>query len=452
MAKSHQSAHKRQLGKSGSESESGRDEKVSNRPKTKTMSGESVASHSRDSIEKKAKPSHNSTAKNSATLHQHKSKNSTKIQGLQKAKSFNRSATIPTAPDSAVSVLSGVKTAKTSPRSSSQSLVAVQKSQPQTKSRNWLWLGLISSLLVILALLAGVAFWPSNLPEDRAFTVEEGASLSLVARDLSEAGAIPSPIIFKLLVRLQGGGRSIKHGEYLIKSGASMEQIFLDMWRGRVIKYQLTIPEGLRVVDVLAMVGREKSLVGKLAMTLEEGSLYPETYDYSRGYSRGELVAKMQSAMSDALAKVWQGRAANLPYRSPKELLTMASIIERETPQPDERSRVAAVYLNRLRINMKLQADPTVVYGLGLKQPKLPLKKMLLTKDLALDSPYNTYRNFGLPPGPIANPSLASLQAAAHPITSKELYFVANGKGGHNFATNLVDHNRNVAVWRKLNR
>ena len=210
------------------------------------------------------------------------------------------------------------------------------------------------------------------------------------------------------------------------------------------------MPEGLTVAEVLALVGGAEGLAGEADGALAEGALLPETYNYSWGDDRGDLVDRMAAAMDAALAELWEGRADELPFDTPEEALVLASIVEKETGIAGERARVAAVFVNRLRRGMRLQSDPTVVYALT--EGSGALGRQLIRDDLAVQHPYNTYVHAGLPPGPIANPGRASIAAALDPAVSGDLYFVADGSGGHAFAPTLAQHNRNVARWRRLRR
>ncbi|MDI9349552.1 MAG: endolytic transglycosylase MltG [Candidatus Symbiobacter sp.] len=314
-------------------------------------------------------------------------------------------------------------------------------------------------LVLSVSVIAAIFLFPGGYSNEKVLDFESGKTLSQISTDLAQQEVIHSSFIFKLVLHapcLVSFGRYcpeyvLKAGEYRFAPGLSMWEIARQMVRGEVILHQLTVPEGLRVVDVWEIVRNSPYLAGDLPRDLPpEGALLPETYDAERGEQRAVILGRMMAAMARQTSKIWAERDLSIPLRSPLELVTLASIVERETALPEERPRVAAVYLNRLRRSMRLQADPTVVYAIGLANPNKPLRKILFTKDLLKPSPYNTYVNFGLPPGPIANPGVQSLLAVAHPLVSNELYFVANGRGGHNFASNLVDHNRNVAAWKKM--
>jgi UPF0755 protein len=282
--------------------------------------------------------------------------------------------------------------------------------------------------------------------------IPRGSHLGGIGDRLEQAGVVENGQIFAIGTRLLGNGRPLQAGEYEFAGGISAREVMQQMIEGRTVKRRLTIPEGLTVPEIVALVRQAEGLEGDLADTskLSEGSLLPETYFYSWGDSRSGMVERMQGAMEKMLAELWADRAAKLPLATPLDAVTLASIVEKETAVPDERPRVAAVFYNRLARGMKLQSDPTVIYALT--EGKAPLGRPLAHADLDVASPYNTYVAAGLPPGPIANPGRASLLAVLHPLTTQELYFVADGGGGHAFATTIDEHNRNVAKWRKLSQ
>ena len=219
---------------------------------------------------------------------------------------------------------------------------------------------------------------------------------------------------------------------------------------GRSIAYPITVAEGLTSAEVVTLLQEDARLTGDIAGTPPEGTLLPETYRVHRGDDRQALLDRMQQSMRETMDELWPGRAADLPYETREQALVLASIIEKETAVPEERGVVAGVFVNRLRRGMRLETDPTVIYALT--EGRGPLGRRLLRADLDVDSPYNTYRVAGLPPGPIANPGRASIAAALNPEETDYLYFVADGSGGHAFARTLREHNRNVAAWRRSRR
>ena len=291
---------------------------------------------------------------------------------------------------------------------------------------------------------------PSPLDQARTISVDRGASLSLIAEQLQRDGIISSKWLFVAGVWMNQQQGNMKAGEYLIPARASMYDIMEAMVTGRGILYAIAIPEGLTSQQIADRLGSEDILVGDMAATPPEGSLLPETYKFTRGDTRESIIARMGRERDRVLADVWARRAPDLPVATPDELVVLASIVEKETALADERSRVAAVFINRLRLNMRLQSDPTVIYGL-FKGAGKPSGFALSRADLENQSPYNTYVVNGLPPAPIANPGRASLEAVANPSRTRDLFFVADGSGGHAFAETYEEHLRNVARWREVN-
>ncbi len=262
------------------------------------------------------------------------------------------------------------------------------------------------------------------------------------AEALLRVGAIDSGHAFLLAYGLTEG--KLRAGEFALPAHASLREVLGLLRTARPVQHRLTIPEGLTASETALLIDRAEPMAGP-APVPEEGRFLPETYAFEYGASRATIVERAGRAMDRALAAAWAGRDEGLPLATPQELLVLASLVERETARADERPRVAAVFLNRLRRGMRLQSDPTVIYavsGGGV------MDRALVRADLDRANPYNTYRIPGLPPGPIASPSLAALAAAAHPAPGDELYFVADGSGGHVFARTLEEHNRNVAKWR----
>jgi UPF0755 protein len=313
----------------------------------------------------------------------------------------------------------------------------------------------LGCLILLIALAVAVVLVATNLwvgtgPAERpvAVVVPEGASLTRAATELEKAGAIRSASRFRLFARVFGGGGSIKAGEYQIPAGASQKDVLALLEDGKVRQRLVAVPEGYPSVMVHDAIMRADGLTGTVAVP-REGSVLPDSYAYQRGDTRAALVARMQKAMTDYLAAAWAKRKPGIAVTTPEQAIVLASIVEKETGKPSERRTVAAVYGNRLRIGMPLQADPTVIYPITKGRP---LGRRILRSELQAKNGYNTYASPGLPVGPIANPGRASIDAVLDPAQSQALYFVADGSGGHVFANTLAEHNANVAKWYAIRR
>ena len=322
--------------------------------------------------------------------------------------------------------------------------------------RSWL-IGL--GLALICLILAAIGVWhlaverfegPGPLSTERIVIIPRGTGVEQIAQTLASAGVIENPLLFELGVRVLEAGRRLKAGEYRFPAALSMRGAVEILELGQTVVHGLTVPEGLTSAQTVALVAAAEALSGDAGAVPEEGKLLPETYHFKRDDERAALLRRMAEAMDRTLAELWAKRAEDLPLKTPDEALILASMIERETGEAGERPLVASVFVNRLRRGMRLQSDPTVVYGITGGQG--PLGRALTRQDLQAPSAYNTYTIDGLPPGPIANPGRAALEAALRPAESRYLYFVADGTGGHAFATTLQEHNRNVAKWRKVQR
>ncbi|MDB5550241.1 MAG: hypothetical protein JWL86_225 [Rhizobium sp.] len=291
---------------------------------------------------------------------------------------------------------------------------------------------------------------PGPLEADTTFLVREGAGINEIGQSLERKGIISQSRIFTTVTKFLGEDQKSRHGEYEVKAHASMMEI-MDLFKtGKSIQYSVTMPEGLTVKQTFKRLAADPILEGDLPVDLPpEGSLRPETYKFTRGSKRGIIVAQMKAAQQKILDEVWEKRDKDSPLASKEEMLILASIVEKETGKADERPQVASVFLNRIKKGMRLQSDPTIVYGLFGGDGK-PSDRELTKADVDKETPYNTYEIDGLPPTPIANPGRAALEAVANPSRTDYLYFVADGTGGHAFAATLKEHNENVARWRKF--
>ena len=293
---------------------------------------------------------------------------------------------------------------------------------------------------------------PGPLKADTSVVIPRGASGRAIGSALVDAGVAADSRLFSIAVRFLAPARPLRAGEYAFSAGISLRDVVAKVQAGDTVVRRVTIAEGLTTRGILEVIAATEGLTGPIPEPLElgEGTLLPETYHFSLGDTRAELIARMTAARGAVLARLWADRKDGLPLASPQEALFLASIVERETAVPAERARVAGVFINRLIRGMRLQSDPTVAYGLF--DEAGALDRPLRRADLAVDHPYNTYVHQGLPPGPIANPGLASIAAVLNPAETNDLYFVADGTGGHAFARTLAEHNRNVANWRRIQR
>jgi len=295
---------------------------------------------------------------------------------------------------------------------------------------------------------------PGPLEIARTVVVPEGLSSNDISELLEKDGVIANrwPFMMGFLAESRLGPKKmvLKHGEYLIKPHASMRDIVDVLAEGKAVQYKVTIPEGLTSQQIVERLKAEENLTGAIAAVPAEGSLFPETYGIEKGMTRKALIERMQEKMQQFLAAAWEKRKPGLLLKTPQEAVVFASIVERETGRPDERDRVAAVFMNRLRKGMRLQSDPTVIYGLVGGQG--PLGRSLTRADLEQKSTHNTYQIDGLPPTPICNPGRSAIEATLNPATTNDLYFVADGTGGHVFSDTLKEHNAAVSNWRKVER
>jgi UPF0755 protein len=291
---------------------------------------------------------------------------------------------------------------------------------------------------------------PGPLAADKIVVIAREDDGGPIGDQLEREGVIDSAIWFSAMTLIDGSRGALKRGEYAFKAGVSLRQVEDELVSGKVVLHALTIPEGLTSDQVVQRLRDSDILVGEIKEPPREGSILPETYKFARGETRQAILTVMEKAQAKAVDEIWAKRANDLPIKSPGELVALASIVEKETGKADERARVAGVFINRLRRHMKLESDPTIVYGLAFGKGGLghPISKA----ELEQATPYNTYIISGLPPGPICNPGRAALEAAANPSATKELYFVADGTGGHAFAETLDQHLKNVAHWRDVEK
>ena len=329
---------------------------------------------------------------------------------------------------------------------------------PQMNSKSAIFfmrLKILVSAVIITAFFISVAigtlfFLPlqNDMGNEAAvFGIETGSPLPLIAQRLESESFISNKYVFRFGVQLFGNAGRLKAGEFRIPTRSSMYRIMQVLTEGQAVLHSVTIPEGLSNIQIFNLLSYSPLLEGDITRTPSEGSLLPETYYFPRGSSRDALIRQMEKAMRQTLDQLWEKRAPNLPLKSQEEAVVLASIVEKETGIAAERSLVASVFINRLNKNMRLQSDPTIIYGL--KKGEVlgrPIRKSEIKKPTA----HNTYVIRGLPPTPIANPGRLALAATLNPAMTEYLYFVANGTGGHVFAKTLAAHNKNVKNWRRM--
>ncbi len=316
---------------------------------------------------------------------------------------------------------------------------------------SWAFTGL-AALLVAAFLLAAEAQRPGPVAragEETLVVIPPGHGVNAIGRRLEAAGAIRSAIFFRAATLVYGGGRPLQAGEYAIPSRANLRSVIEQLGEGRAVLHAVTVPEGWTSAMVVDLLAGADFLAGDTPPAPPEGSLLPETYKVSRGADRAELLADMRRAHARTVAELWEGRAADLPFDTPEEAVILASIVEKETGIAEERPRVASVFVNRLRRGMRLESDPTIIYGVTQGRP---LGRGILKSELDRATPYNTYKINGLPPTPIANPGREAIAAVLNPPQTKDLFFVADGSGGHVFAATYPDHLRNVQRWRQVEK
>jgi UPF0755 protein len=313
----------------------------------------------------------------------------------------------------------------------------------------------IITIVIVVAVILGAALAVGKqrfeaqgpLDRDKIVNVPRGG-IRDVADLLQREGVIESPWVFIASVIALKARDEVKFGEYLFPGHASLRDVVDILVEGKVVQHQITLAEGLTSEQMVARLLENPVLTGTLKELPKEGTLLPETYKFVRGTTREQMIQRMQQSQRQVVQGAWERRMPDLPIRAPEQLVVLASIIEKETGKPEERPRVAAVFINRLKQRMKLQSDPTIIYGLV--GGKGTLGRPIMKSEIEQPTPYNTYVIDGLPPGPISNPGRASLEAATNPSRTKDLYFVSDGAGGHLFAETLDQHMRNVARLRLI--
>jgi UPF0755 protein len=315
----------------------------------------------------------------------------------------------------------------------------------------------IFTVLILVALVGGGLFVfmkqsvesPGPLAADKVVNIPPRTSgIREIAEILEREGVIDHPLAFVVSAMLAKSHDDLKFGEYQFTKQASVRDVIATLTDGKVVQHPVTVPEGLTSEQVVQRLADTEFLSGNIREIPKEGSMLPETYRYPRGASREQVILRMKQAQANLVREVWERRAQDLPLRTPEELVTLASIVEKETGSSGERTRVAAVFVNRLKQHMKLQSDPTIIYGIA--PGKGSLGRPILKSEIEKPTAYNTYVIHGLPPGPIANPGRAALEATANPARTKELYFVANGTGGHTFSETLEQHQKAVTHLRAI--
>src|SRR5215207_11316128 len=353
--------------------------------------------------------------------------------------------------------------ARFSPRSPSDALKPTMAPPPPPRIRRDRG-GMLSALSGFLTffvvgaigLVAGVVFVekqanePGPLQSDKVVMIPKSIGTGEIATLLKREGVINQTFLFELQAFISRQRGPLKAGEFLFKARTSIDSAIDTLIQGKPILHSITFPEGLTSEQIVQRIRDNEILTGDIGEPPREGTLLPDTYKFERGETRQQVINRMQRAQRDTLNQIWARRSPELPIKTPQELVILASIVEKETGRADERSRVAGVFINRLAKRMKLQSDPTIVYGLV--GGKGTLGRGILRTEIEKATPYNTYVIEGLPPGPIANPGRAALEAAANPMKTKDVYFVADGSGGHTFAETLDQHQKNVVRWRQVER
>jgi UPF0755 protein len=335
-----------------------------------------------------------------------------------------------------------------------------QPSRPSRRARHPIVIAgnAVFTTIIVVAIVAGIAMAvgkqrfeaPGPLQQDAIVNIPRGLGVRDIAEFLQREGVIDQPWVFVGSVLFMKAKDDLKYGEYLFPKQASLRDVIDTIVQNKVVQHQITIPEGLTSEQIVARLLENNLLSGSVKEIPAEGTLLPDSYRFTRGASRELIIQRMQQAQRRLLNEVWERRSPDLPIKTPDQLVTLASIIEKETSKPDERTRIAAVFMNRLKQKMKLQSDPTIIYGLV--GGKGTLGRPIMRSEIEQPTPYNTYVIPGLPPGPIANPGRAAIEATATPSRTKELFFVADGTGGHTFSETGDQHSRAVQRLRQIER
>ena len=351
------------------------------------------------------------------------------------------------------------------PKSPREAIQPDRAPEPPARSRHVrnpfvILINLILSSVVLMMLAAGAAlYWGKTqfdavgpLTDERTEIISSGQGLTTIAETQEANKVISNAWVFDVGVRAYKNAGKLKAGEYAFKSGVTMHDVMRDLVEGNAVTHSVTIPEGWSTAQIIARLRENEILTGELTKIPAEGALLPETYTFTRGATRQQVLDQMVAAQEKLLKEVWSRRTENLPVKTPEELVILASIVEKETARADERPRVAGVFVNRLNKSMPLQSDPTIVYGIYGGDAWTQDRSAITRADLDRKTPYNTYQIPALPPGPIGNPGRAAMEAVANPSRTKDLYFVADGTGGHVFAETYEQHQANVRKWREVER
>lgn len=355
------------------------------------------------------------------------------------------------------------------PKSPREAIQPEQAPGPPVRSRHVrnplvILTNMLVSLTVLLLIAVGAALYfgkqqfeaKGPLTEDQTVIISSGAGLSGITDRLAAQNVINDDwfdqLVFNFGVRFYKNAANLKAGEYAFEAGVSMQKVMTDLVDGNAVTHAVTVPEGWSTAQILERVRSHPTLVGEITEVPAEGALLPETYTFTRGTNRQQILDQMEAAQDKLLAEIWGRRVDGLPIKTPEELVVLASIVEKETAKADERPRVAGVFVNRLNQSMRLQSDPTILYGLFGGDAWTTDRSAIKQSELKSETPYNTYQIDGLPPGPIGNPGRAAMEAVANPSLTKDLFFVADGTGGHVFAETYEQHQANVRKWRKVER